>query len=78
GSIAALLDVGKKVLFGQDIHGPYYPQWGSDPDRALASLRKLSSLQADILCEGHFGTYEPATAVKDYIESYVRELERGA
>ncbi len=75
GSIAAYLDTGgKRVLFGQDIHGPYYPEWGADPALAKLSLQKLIELKADILCEGHFGIYQPASEVKRYIQQYVDRL----
>ena len=75
GSIAAYLDIDKqRVLFGQDIHGPYYPEWGADPALAKISLQKLIDLKADILCEGHFGIYQPAAQVKRYIQQYVDNL----
>lgn len=75
GSIAAYADIDKKrVLFGQDIHGPYYPEWGADPALAKLSLQKLIDLKADILCEGHFGIYQPASDVKRYIQHYVDSL----
>lgn len=75
GSIAAYLDIDKqRVLFGQDIHGPYYPEWGADPAQAKLSLQKLIDLKADILCEGHFGIYQPAAQVKRYIQQYVDNL----
>lgn len=75
GSIAAYIDIeGSRVLFGQDIHGPYYRDWGADPELAKASLRKLIDLKADILCEGHFGIYRPASAVEDYIRGYMERL----
>lgn len=75
GSIAAYLDMdNKRVLFGQDIHGPYYPQWGADPAQARPSLQKLIELKADILCEGHFGIYQPAAAVERYIQGYIDSL----
>ena len=76
GSIAIIVDIGgKKVLFGQDIHGPYYPQWGADPYQARDSLQKLVDLRADILCEGHFGIYQPADEVENYILGYLHQLE---
>jgi glyoxylase-like metal-dependent hydrolase (beta-lactamase superfamily II) len=75
GSIAAYADVGeKRVLFGQDVHGPYLPHWGADPVQARESLRKLIDLKADVLCEGHFGTYEPAVEVERYIRGYLLSL----
>ena len=72
GSIAAYVDIsGKRVLFGQDIHGPYLPRWGGDPKLAKKSLQKLLSLDADILCEGHFGIYQPRDTVVQYIQDYI-------
>lgn len=74
GSIACYLDVGdKRILFGQDIHGPYNLP-GADLRAAKNSLQKLIDLQADILCEGHFGIYQPKEEVEKYIESYLEEL----
>ena len=75
GSLAVYADLGKRILFGQDIHGPYTPAWGADPTQAAASLHKLVALQADILCEGHFGIYQPASEVRQYIGGYLHELQ---
>jgi glyoxylase-like metal-dependent hydrolase (beta-lactamase superfamily II) len=61
-----------KVLFGQDIHGPFYASFGSDLDAWGKSMHKLLDLEADILCEGHFGIIRPASEVRDYIEDYLR------
>jgi len=75
GSIATYIDIDdKRILFGQDIHGPYYRQWGGDPLKAKQSLRKLKELKSDILCEGHFGIYQPASAVEEYIQGYIDSL----
>lgn len=73
GSIAVYVDMGKRVLFGQDVHGPYFLP-GSNVADARASLLKLIELEADILCEGHFGVYEPSSEVRRYIEGYLRAL----
>lgn len=73
GSIAVYVDMGKRILFGQDIHGPYFLK-GADPIQAKISLQKLIDLEADILCEGHFGIYQPASEVKRYIEGYLHSL----
>lgn len=73
GGIAIYVDIGQRVLFGQDIHGPYFLR-GSDIAQAKLSLRKLIDLEADILCEGHFGIYQPASEVKRYIEGYLFSL----
>ncbi len=75
GSMSVYLDTaGQRVLFGQDIHGPFAPEWGSDRRQWAASMHKLLELEADILCEGHFGIYSPASAVKEYIEGYLRRF----
>jgi glyoxylase-like metal-dependent hydrolase (beta-lactamase superfamily II) len=74
GSISLLIDNGMlKVLFGQDIHGPFYASFGSDIDAWSESMRKLLELEADILCEGHFGIIRPASEVRAYIEGYLRD-----
>ncbi|MFC1925967.1 MBL fold metallo-hydrolase [Chloroflexota bacterium] len=73
GGIAVYVDMGKRVLFGQDIHGPYFLK-GSDKVKAKLSLQKLIDLEADILCEGHFGIYQPSSEVKRYIEGYLYSL----
>lgn len=75
GSIACYLDVGgKRVLFGQDVHGPYNLP-GSDPQKAKASLQKLIDLKSDILCEGHFGIYQPRDEVERYIKAHLKRLQ---
>ncbi len=75
GSIAVYLDVeGQRVLFGQDIHGPFNPEWGSDLKQWIGSMQKLLELKADILCEGHFGIYTPAARVESYIKSYLERM----
>jgi glyoxylase-like metal-dependent hydrolase (beta-lactamase superfamily II) len=73
GSVAVYVDMEKRILFGQDVHGPYFLP-GSDPGQAKTSLQKLIDLEADILCEGHFGIYRPADEVKRYIEGYLYSL----
>lgn len=77
GSMAVYTDIaGKRILFGQDIHGPYEATWGGNPHQAITSLQKLISLKADILCEGHFGTYQPASEVNTYIKGYIHQLQQ--
>ncbi|NVM34561.1 MAG: MBL fold metallo-hydrolase [Candidatus Lokiarchaeota archaeon] len=73
GSISILLeteDNKKKILFGQDLHGPIIPGVSNFEDYQN-SLRKLLDLNADILCEGHFGIYQPASEVQRYIKQYI-------
>jgi len=74
GSIVCYLDIkGKRILFGQDIHGPYSIP-GADIGLAKKSLRKLIKLNADILCEGHYGIFEGKERVREYIEYYLKRL----
>ena len=71
GSIAVYSEVdGVRVLFGQDIHGPFMDEFESDLKAYKQSMNRLLDLEADILCEGHFGVIKPAKAVREFIESY--------
>jgi glyoxylase-like metal-dependent hydrolase (beta-lactamase superfamily II) len=77
GSMSVYLDIADlRVLFGQDIHGPFHPDFGSDIGEWRSSMEKLLALDADILCEGHFGIYSPAGAVRSYIEGYLDSFSR--
>ncbi|HOO36430.1 MAG TPA: MBL fold metallo-hydrolase [Smithella sp.] len=76
GSISLYLDrAGKRVLFGQDIHGPFHKDFESDIDVWKKSMRKLLDLNADILCEGHFGIFDSKERTRSYIEGYLEEYE---
>lgn len=72
GSMAIYIDIaGQRILFGQDIHGPFHIEFGSDMVSWRASMEKLIALNADILCEGHFGVYAPRERVTKYIRGYL-------
>ena len=72
GSIGVYIGIdGKKLLFGQDIHGPFYPAFGSNLEDYQKSMKKLLNLEIDILCEGHFGIFYPAEEVYKYIERHM-------
>ena len=74
GSMSVYLDRGgKRVLFGQDIHGPFIAEFGANMSHWRKSMEGLLGLKADILCEGHFGIYQPNDKVADYIERYLEE-----
>ncbi len=76
GSISLYLDrADKRILFGQDIHGPFNKAFNSDIDAWKKSMQLLLDLEADILCEGHFGIYQPKDRVRSYIERYLEEYE---
>jgi glyoxylase-like metal-dependent hydrolase (beta-lactamase superfamily II) len=71
GSICIYLDKNdERVLFAQDLHGPILPEFGSNLDDWDRSTKKLLDLDADILCEGHFGIYKTKKDVRNYILSY--------
>ncbi len=72
GSISVLIEIDNaRILFGQDIHGPFYESFGSDLEDYQKSMQKLLDLKADILCEGHFGVIKPASEVERYIKNYM-------
>lgn len=71
GSMTPYIDTKDgRILFGQDIHGPFSPSWGSDLGQWRKSMEKLLVLQADVLCEGHAGVYK-GDQVGKYIEGYL-------
>ena len=72
GSMAYLLvSEEKRVLFAQDVHGPLAPTLLSSEADYQRSLRLLRSLEADILCEGHYGVFEGREAVGRFIDSFI-------
>ena len=70
-SVLLMSSDGLTVLFGQDIHGPLNEVLLSDRELYLKSLEYLITLNADILCEGHFGIIKGRDRVRDFIESYL-------
>jgi glyoxylase-like metal-dependent hydrolase (beta-lactamase superfamily II) len=74
GSLAYLVESrGQRVLFAQDVHGPLHPSLLSDRRDYQASLRKLAALEADILCEGHYGIFSGREAVARFLERFIEE-----
>jgi glyoxylase-like metal-dependent hydrolase (beta-lactamase superfamily II) len=72
GSVIYLTESeGFKVVFAQDVHGPLDSRLLSNKADYLLSLKLLISLQADILCEGHFGVYKGKKKVEKFIKSYL-------
>lgn len=77
GSIAILLDAGgTRVLFGQDIHGPFSPEFRSSIDDWGRSMRALLRLDVDVLCEGHFGVIRGREQVQRFITGYLEQHGR--
>ena len=76
GSLAAWCRTGGlKVLFGQDVHGPFAPAFGSDLDQWRESMQRLLELKADVLAEGHFGVFRPAQEVAAFIKEQLTAHE---
>jgi glyoxylase-like metal-dependent hydrolase (beta-lactamase superfamily II) len=75
GSMVVYADIkGKRVLFGQDIHGPFDPAFDSDIKEWRRSMKKVLELEADILCEGHFGVYNGKDRVRNFIQGYLDQM----
>jgi glyoxylase-like metal-dependent hydrolase (beta-lactamase superfamily II) len=62
---------GLKVLFGQDVHGPLYPGLLSNRKEYHRSLHLLLDLEADILCEGHYGVYRSQKEAAAFIQRFL-------
>lgn len=72
GSLAAMTQKdGCKVLFGQDIHGPFSAEFESNVSAWRDSMQRLLDLDAEILCEGHFGIFDGADEVRRFILSHL-------
>jgi glyoxylase-like metal-dependent hydrolase (beta-lactamase superfamily II) len=75
GSIAYMTrSDGQRILFAQDVHGPLHPSLRSDRHAYQASLRLLLDLEADVLCEGHFGVFRGEAAIGRFIRTYLKEV----
>ncbi len=76
GSVSVLqATAGRKVLFGQDIHGPFHRDFGSDLAAWRESMMKLLAIEPDVLCEGHFGQFLPADTASAFIRQQLDEQE---
>jgi glyoxylase-like metal-dependent hydrolase (beta-lactamase superfamily II) len=72
GSLVFVADIDStRVLFGQDVHGPLDPSLLSDTQQYIKSLKFMMSLNADILCEGHFGVYQGKEQIEQFIRSFL-------
>ena len=72
GSISILLNTSDgNILFAQDVHGPFMPQFRSNISDWAKSMKKLIDLDFDVLAEGHFGIYRPKDRAVEYIKSYL-------
>jgi len=72
GSVVYLVESReKRILFGQDVHGPLDPSLLSNREDYIRSLKFLLSLKIDILCEGHFGIFKGPKDIQAYIRSFL-------
>ncbi len=72
GSVAYVMEsAGQIVVFAQDVHGPLHPSLLSDHADYQRSLQRLIDLEADILCEGHFGIYRERSEINRFIRSFM-------
>src|SRR5271157_410256 len=71
--VATVVDDGKTILFGQDIHGPFMPEFKSSVDDWANSMMMVLDLDADFLCEGHFGVFQGKEKVKKFIMSHLQQ-----
>ena len=72
GSLVYLITLAdQKILFGQDVHGPLDSSFLSNYKDYVRSLKFMMALQADILCEGHFGIYRGRDNINKFIQSFL-------
>jgi len=71
-SVITVLSDEQLVLFGQDVHGPLHPDFKSNRKDYFETLRFMAALNADILCEGHYGVLKGSETVRAFIESFIR------
>lgn len=72
GSVAYLVESqGRRVVFAQDVHGPLHPSLLSNAGDYRNSLLRLLELDADILCEGHYGIFEGRDEVAAFIRRFL-------
>ena len=56
---------------GDDVDGRLRIELLSNPDAYQRSLKKMLALNADILCEGHYGVFKGKEAVRTFVASFV-------
>lgn len=61
-----------KIVFAQDVHGPLHPALLSNAADYQGSLQRLIDLDADVLCEGHYGIFKGKQDIVRFIRSFMR------
>ena len=73
GSVAYVTtSAGLKIVFAQDVHGPLHPALLSNAADYQASLQRLIDLDADVLCEGHYGIFRGKQDIVRFVRSFMR------
>lgn len=73
GSVAYVTtSAGLKIVFAQDVHGSLHPVLLSNAADYQASLQRLIDLNADILCEGHYGIYKGRQDIVRFVRSFMQ------
>lgn len=68
GSIMAYVDTADgRILFAQDVHGPFLKDFDSNVQLWRKSMQKIIDLQPDYLCEGHYGIFTPKAKAVEFI-----------
>lgn len=72
GSVAYVTtSAGLKIVFAQDVHGPLHPSLLSNAADYQASLQRLIDLDADVLCEGHYGIYKGRQDIVRFVSLFM-------
>lgn len=74
GSVVYLVESeGHLVVFAQDVHEPLHPSFHSNREDYIRSLKLMIALNADILCEGHYGIHRGKRKVAAFIGEFLKE-----
>ncbi|MHA1820315.1 MAG: MBL fold metallo-hydrolase [Promethearchaeota archaeon] len=72
GSISIIIHKnGKKIVFAQDVHGPFLNTFDSNIDAWKKSMNRLLEEKCDILAEGHYGIYSSKEDVEHFIKKQI-------
>lgn len=74
GSISLQMnEEGMTLLFAQDVHGPFYRDFGSDIEAWRRSMDRLIAIGPDVLLEGHYGVIRPRGPAIEFIKEMLAQ-----
>jgi glyoxylase-like metal-dependent hydrolase (beta-lactamase superfamily II) len=74
GSLSLQMRVeGRTLVFAQDVHGPFYRDFGSDIDAWRRSMERLIAMGPDVLLEGHYGVIQPRGPAIEFIRDMLAQ-----